>query len=55
MYHDKMLCPNCSRPMQITRSIPPSAGTTERHVFECRICMVAYVTEDHVPVSGERG
>jgi hypothetical protein len=45
------LCPNCSQPMNIALTIP-AAGREETNVYECKACHVAFVTEDHTPVTG---
>ena len=42
-------CPNCGQPMAL---IAPPKGV--HHRFECKNCNVVYMTEDHIPVSGER-
>ena len=44
-------CPNCGQPMAL---ISPPNGDHDHHTFECGGCKVAYMTEDHIPVSGKR-
>jgi hypothetical protein len=52
---DNPLCPNCSRPMHITRTLPHAdCDVDDVNVFKCSYCGVNFITEDHVPVAGER-
>ena len=45
-------CPNCGRRMRITRTLPQTDKDPEAHVFECAVCNVCFITEDHHPISG---
>lgn len=38
--------------MHITRTLPAVGDEPEAHVFECSICKVDFITEDHIPVPG---
>ena len=44
------LCPNCCRPMRVARTIEPLNGEVATNVFECRVCNVTFVTQDHMSV-----
>lgn len=46
------LCPNCGRTMAVARTIPAQGEDPEAHVFQCDLCQVSFITDDHVPVSG---
>jgi hypothetical protein len=48
------LCPNCGRKMRISRTLPPDGDDPESHVFECAICNISFITEDHLPIAGRR-
>jgi len=52
MHHQSPLCPNCSRPMIVARTIPGALGVPEVNVFECRRCSVDFITEDHLTIAG---
>jgi transposase-like protein len=51
---DVPLCPNCSRPMHISRTLPHAEGETEVNVFICSNCNVSFITENHLPIAGDR-
>jgi hypothetical protein len=44
-------CPNCNRPM-ILIAKPRWSG--DPYTFECLGCGVVYMTDDHVPIPGNR-
>jgi hypothetical protein len=47
------LCPNCSRPMNIARTLPEAVSDDAAvNVFECSNCHVSFITEDHLPIAG---
>ena len=46
MHSQSPLCPNCSRPMVIARTIPGVLDEPEVNVFECSCCRVDFMTED---------
>ena len=46
------LCPNCSQPMILARTILGVLGEPEVNVFECSRCRVDFITEDHLTISG---
>jgi hypothetical protein len=46
------LCPNCSRPMIIARTLPALHDDLEVNVYECSHCGVDFITEDHLTISG---
>ena len=52
MTHDNPICPNCSRPMKVARTIPPQGQEEETNVYECKICKLSFVTEDHCSIAG---
>lgn len=52
MNHQLPLCPNCSRPMTVARTIPGIRDTPELNVFECCRCGVNFITEDHLTIAG---
>jgi hypothetical protein len=45
MHSQSPLCPNCSRPMVIARTIPGVLDEPEVNVFECSCCRVDFMTE----------
>ena len=50
---DNPLCPNCSRPMQISRTLPEAeCDEGAVNVFMCNSCNISFITEDHRPVAG---
>ncbi len=50
---DSPLCPNCSRPMSLSRTLPPVGDNSEEiNVFRCQVCNVSFITEDHLPIAG---
>ena len=52
MHLQSPLCPNCSRPMILTRTIPSVLDEPEVNVFECSSCGVNFITEGHLTISG---
>ena len=47
------LCPNCSRPMHVTCTLPEAeCDEGAVNVFACSICDVSFITEDHLPIAG---
>jgi transposase-like protein len=52
MHPHSPLCPNCSRPMIVIRTIPGVLGEPDVNVFECSHCRVDFTTEDHLTISG---
>ena len=57
MHSQSPLCPNCSRPMIVARTIPgvldePEIDEPEINVCECSRCRVDFITEDHLTISG---
>jgi hypothetical protein len=52
MYPQSPLCPNCSRPMILARTIPGVLDEREVDVFECSACRVDFIIEDHLTISG---
>lgn len=49
---DNPLCPNCGRTMRMTRTLPAEDEEPESHVFQCTMCQVNFITEDHFPIAG---
>jgi primosomal protein N' len=49
---DTPLCPNCSTPMSMSRTLESSAAGPETNVYQCRKCNISFVTEDHCSVAG---
>ena len=45
------LCPNCSRPMIVARTIPGVLDEPEVNVFRCSGCRVDYITEDYLTIA----
>ena len=52
MHPQSPLCPNCSRPMIVARTIPGVLDEPEVNVFKCSRCGVDFMTEDHLTISG---
>ena len=52
MHSQSPLCPNCSRPMIVIRTIPGVLGEPDVNVFECSHCRVDFTTEDHLTIAG---
>jgi ribosomal protein L37AE/L43A len=56
MSDDLVLCPSCGRPMKLKRTLSHAkkqhSADHDTHVFQCDICGVAFVNEDHKPVAG---
>jgi transposase-like protein len=52
MHSQSPLCPNCSRPMTVARTIPGVLDEPEVNVFKCSRCGVNFITEDHLTISG---
>jgi hypothetical protein len=48
MHPQSPLCPNCSRPMIVARTIPGVLDQPEVNVYECSRCRVDFITEDHL-------
>jgi len=46
------ICPNCGQPMAFVREGESSALCADPHVFECTICKVVLMIEDHETLSG---
>jgi hypothetical protein len=46
------LCPNCSRPMTVARTIAATSIEPELNVYRCNICSVDFITEDHLTIAG---
>jgi len=42
-------CANCGRPMDL---ISARKSAQDEHTFECKVCNLVFMTEDHTPVSG---
>ena len=51
MHSRSPLCPNCSRPMVVARTILGLLDEPEVNVFECRRCRVDFITEDHLTIA----
>jgi transposase-like protein len=43
-------CPNCGRPMAL---VAEPKRPEDQHTFECKVCKVIYMTEDHTPTTGD--
>ena len=52
MHPQSPLCPNCSRPMIVARTIPGVLDEPEVNVYECSHCRVDFITEDHLTIAG---
>ena len=52
MHPQSPLCPNCSRPMIVARTIPGVLDEPEVNVYECSRCKVNFMTEDHLTIAG---
>ena len=57
MHPQSPLCPNCSRPMIVARTIPgvldePEIDEPVINVCECSRCRIDFITEDHLTISG---
>jgi predicted amidophosphoribosyltransferase len=49
------LCPSCGRKMPLSRTLVPDVGETiDVNVFKCKVCGVAFISEDHLPIAGVR-
>jgi transposase-like protein len=47
-------CPNCGKPMRISRVLPnPSGEQEDVNVYKCSQCNVHFITEDHYPLTGQ--
>lgn len=52
---DSPLCPNCGRPMKLSRTLEPQPGDTDDvNVYKCSVCNVSFITEDELPIAGVR-
>src|ERR1019366_7430782 len=51
MHSRSPLCPNCSRPMVVARTILGLLDEPDVNVFECRRCRVDFITEDHLTIA----
>ena len=51
MHPQSPLCPNCSRPIIVARTIPGVLDELEVNVFECSRRRVAFITKDHLTIS----
>jgi hypothetical protein len=49
MHPQLPLCPNCSRPMIVARTIPGVLYEPEVNVYECSRC-IDFITEDHLTI-----
>jgi transposase-like protein len=54
MHPENPGCPICARTMDFVRALPRINGEAQVNVFECRVCKVAFTTEDHKPITGTR-
>jgi hypothetical protein len=52
MHPQSPLCPNCSRPMDVARTILGLLDEPEVNVFECKRCSVNFIMEDHLTIAG---
>ena len=52
MHPHSPLCPNCSRPMVVARTILGLLDEPEVNVFKCSRCRVDFITEDHLTIAG---
>ena len=52
MHAQSPICPNCSRPMVVARTIPGVLDEPEVNVFKCIRCGVNFITEDHLTIAG---
>ena len=52
MHPQSPLCPSCSRPMILARTIPSVLDEPEVNVFGCSGCRVDFITEDHLTIAG---
>ena len=51
MHPQSPLCPNCSRPMVMARTILGLFDEPEVNVFKCSGCRVDFITDDHLTIS----
>jgi transcription elongation factor Elf1 len=49
---DNPICPNCGRSMGVARTLADQDNEPATHVFECKVCHVSFITEDHEPIAG---
>jgi transposase-like protein len=45
-------CPSCGHTMWQTRTVAARYPAADQHVFQCPLCELTYMTDDHTSVSG---